>query len=64
MSRIDENNFRECARKAIEKYEENGKLIDALLWNHIVSLYEDALAAGERNVAHVMGELKKAKVQR
>jgi len=42
-SSLNETNFREFARKAIEKYEQRGMLIDAMLWSAIIGHYNTAL---------------------
>lgn len=47
---LNETNFREFARKAIEKYEQKGMLIDAMLWGAIIGYYERALEAGGKPV--------------
>ena len=50
MSNIDSTNFREIARQVIEKYKEGDKLIDVLVWNTIVGLYEAAHVESERQL--------------
>lgn len=40
MAIIDETNFREIAKQAVEKYSQKGALLDALFWADILRLYE------------------------
>lgn len=41
---IDETNFRFHAQRAIKKYGDSGRLLDAILWGTIVRQYETLLA--------------------
>jgi hypothetical protein len=40
---INSSNYRTTAQKMIEKYESMGLIVDALLWSHVIGLYEAAL---------------------
>lgn len=40
---LDETNYREFAKRAIDKYASKGMVIDAMLWRTIIKYYEDAL---------------------
>lgn len=41
--KIDDSNFRETARRAIEAYDKKGLVYDAILWSTIIAFYNDAL---------------------
>jgi hypothetical protein len=40
---LTKDNYREVAAAAIQKYAEQGKPIDSLLWSAIIGFYNDAL---------------------
>jgi hypothetical protein len=40
---LTEANYRETARRAIDKYYEKGMIIDSLLWSTIIGFYEAEL---------------------
>lgn len=47
MNDLDETNFREFAKKCIQKYADRGAIIDSLLWGRIIALYEARLLNAE-----------------
>jgi hypothetical protein len=52
---IDETNYQETARAAVEKYADKGMILDSLFWGRIIRLYERDLAEAHAKIAHLEG---------
>ena len=42
---LNANTVNEWAQAAIEKYNQRGKIVDAMLWGRIVAIYEEKIEA-------------------
>lgn len=54
---IDARRFRETARKAVEKYEERGMVVDAIVWGRIVGEYEALIEQLRASLVRALGQL-------